>query len=388
MSRFLPLVCLSFAIAAVLDVVGSGAPLALRASGVPLSQLGWLQAIYLPTGLSFLFAPLVDRVRLLGRRQKTGWILVAMSCGDGFLALLALVRPAALGPFVLVSMAAGLAASVADLAGQALVVETFAADRRAWIVTARLVASSCGSAVGVLVIADVPGLTLSSAFVLVAAGSLILVSPMVSFPEKEVPVAIVSAAPIRCAWTAMGARAGVLGFYGVASIMLTTTPVLALVDLGVALPTAGFVGGPATTVSTTMTMIASTALLGSVPLRRQIAVLTVAVVASAALLVGALSWDATGLAVAASLLIVALDAGFNVPYVRLMYRWSDGDRVARDYALLSGFVFVISFPMRIAAPMLASLVGWRPFFVGGGLLYLAAGAILAAFSTQAAEPAR
>lgn len=94
------------------------------------------------------------------------------------------------------------------------------------------------------------------------------------------------------------------------------------------------------------------------------------------------------MAVAASLLIVALDAGFNVPYVRLMYRWSDGDRVARDYALLSGFVFVISFPMRIAAPMLASLVGWRPFFVGGGLLYLAAGAILAAFSTQAAEPAR
>ena len=41
-----------------------GLPPVLRARGLSVAQIGWTFALYLPIGLSFLWAPLVDRIRL------------------------------------------------------------------------------------------------------------------------------------------------------------------------------------------------------------------------------------------------------------------------------------------------------------------------------------
>ncbi len=60
---------------ATLGFLSGGAPLILRARGLDLAGVGLLQIINLPVGLTFLWAVLLDRVRLpfLGRRLAGSW---------------------------------------------------------------------------------------------------------------------------------------------------------------------------------------------------------------------------------------------------------------------------------------------------------------------------
>ena len=63
-AQLLPFLCLYVTFGTTLGFLISGAPLILRARGIDLAEVGFLQLINLPVGLTFLWAMLVDRLRL------------------------------------------------------------------------------------------------------------------------------------------------------------------------------------------------------------------------------------------------------------------------------------------------------------------------------------
>ncbi len=72
-----PFFCLYVTFGATLGFLSGGAPLILRARGVELAEVGLLQLINLPVGLTFLWAPLLDRLHLPILTHRIGWIVAA-----------------------------------------------------------------------------------------------------------------------------------------------------------------------------------------------------------------------------------------------------------------------------------------------------------------------
>ena len=70
----LPFFSLYITFGTTLGFLASGAPLILRARGVELAEIGLLQLINLPVGLTFLWAVAIDRLRLPGLPHRIGWI--------------------------------------------------------------------------------------------------------------------------------------------------------------------------------------------------------------------------------------------------------------------------------------------------------------------------
>lgn len=380
--RLVPLACLSFAMAASLDVVGSGALLALHAAGLPLAATGWLQLIYLPSGLSFLWASVLDRRRIAGLPRRAGWTLASMMAAAVLLAALGGIGTASLVVIVTIAFATSVCTSTAELSSQALIIETIPEEGRAWIVTTRLIASSAGSAASVIFATAVPGVSLRVVFVVVAIGCAVLTLPMLRYPEPRGRRRARPTAGRDAPWRLASLHAGVLSAYATASIMLTTTCGLALIDVGVDLPTVGLICGPATTLLSAVAMILSAAVVKRTALHRQILAASFAVPAAAVLLAFSTVTRSPSVGIVAALLVTTFDAALNVPYMRLVYRWSEGEQVAQGYAALSGAVFLLSFPARIVSPMLAAALGWPTFFAAALVLYLTAGSALAACAKE------
>ncbi len=58
-----------------MGVVNGGLPTVMRAQGIDISTAGWIYLLYLPFGLTFLWAPLIDRLRLPFLSRRIGWIV-------------------------------------------------------------------------------------------------------------------------------------------------------------------------------------------------------------------------------------------------------------------------------------------------------------------------
>ena len=372
----LPFACLYASFGLTFGLIGTGAQLLFRARGAPLAEVGWIQIIYLPVGLTFLWAGLVDRVRLPGFSPRVGWIVATQATTAALLLALSLGTDWPLTILGLLVMATSFAAATMDIALEALVVDTIAAVRRHEVTTAKLCGSAIGGMLGIGLVTILP-LSLSAALVLVAALDALCLLPILRYPEAPRAMATREARPnLGRRLRAILGHAAILGVYFGATTMVSDADGLALLDLHVALPVVGLLTGPfGRTVQIVMTLAAG-ALAVRVEGDRLVLALAGGVVLAGLLMALATATCDAALGIVAMAINAIFAAGLGVPVFTMIYRWAEGARAATDYALLFGVAFLAAMPARVGGPALAGLLGWPVYFVICVPLYAIAVALL------------
>jgi MFS transporter (putative signal transducer) len=374
---WLPFAGVYAAYGATFGVLGGGAPLVLRAHGMALAQVGLLQLIYAPIGIAFLWAPLLDRHGLPRLPHRLGWIGAGMIATALLLAALGASATWPVWAILIVAMAVSVTITTSDIALEALVVETVPRERRAVLTTAKLVALSLGTMVGVELATALPEtLSLSAALVVVAALVALLALPLVVVHEPRRARAAAASLRPPGSLRLLVRRAALLGAFYVPAILIITVPSLVLLDLHVSLPAVGFFTGTLTTTTGVAMTLAAGALMKRMPAHRIVAWLTAGVAATSLLLALAAALAAPRFGYAMATLLMVFEGGLGVPIFTIVYRWAEGEHAATDYAVLFGIAFLISFPVRVAAPMLAAAIGWPSYFLVAVPLYVVACAAL------------
>ena len=371
-----PFACLYATFGATFSLLGTGAPLVFRARGMPLGEIGWLQLITIPIGVTFLWAPLLDRVRLPSLPHRLGWIVTSQAATVALLLVLSRGTRWPVAALFALVLAISMAAATMDVALEALVVDTVARERRPPVTTAKLIGSSFGTMLGIALVTAFPQtIDLGRAVLIVALVDALLLLPILRYPEaaRRLSMTTSSAPPAQSAFArlrAVGGRGLVVGFYWTPAIMLGSTPSLALLDLGVSLPMVGLLTGPVTTaINVAMMLLAGWALM-RLAAYRLVLWLAAGVAMSGLLLAGATADHIASIGIGAALINILFEAGLGVPVFNMMYRWAEGSHAATDYSILFGIAFLVSFPSRVVSPMLAAALGWPLFFALSVPLYV------------------
>ncbi len=382
-----PFFCLYVTFGATLGFLSGGAPLILRARGVELAEVGLLQLINLPVGLTFLWAPLLDRLRLPFLSHRIGWIAAAQAASVLLLAVLSLGETWPLLALLALAIAACACVATMDIALEALVVETVPAGRRAFVASAKLCGASLGGILGVgVLVGSYDSLGWRGAVLACAALDALCLLPILGYRE----------APLRGAGGAAGTGAGperwsgslarlrrlagrvlVLGAYFAAAYLVAGPNTLALLDLGVPLGQVGTLTGTVLPAVNLVMALAAGWLAARFGTVRLIAAGALGVLASGGLMVVACAGRMPDLGVAAAVLSFVAGGFLGVPVFNMIYRWAQGPKPATDYALLFGAAFFAAMPLRVAAPALAGWIGWPGYFAATLPLYAAAVAWLA-----------
>lgn len=382
-----PFFCLYVTFGATLGFLSGGAPLILRARGVELAEVGLLQLINLPVGLTFLWAPLLDRLRLPFLSHRIGWIAAAQAASVLLLAILSLGETWPLLALLALAIAACACVATMDIALEALVVETVPAGRRAFVASAKLCGASLGGILGVgVLVGSYDSLGWRGAVLACAALDALCLLPILGYreapPRGAGGAAGTGAGPER--WSGSLARlrrlAGrvlVLGAYFAASYLVAGPNTLALLDLGVPLGQVGTLTGTVLPAVNLVMALAAGWLAARFGTVRLIAAGALGVLASGGLMVVACAGRMPDLGVAAAVLSFVAGGFLGVPVFNMIYRWAQGPKPATDYALLFGAAFFAAMPLRVAAPALAGWIGWPGYFAATLPLYAAAVAWLA-----------
>ncbi|TGD98348.1 MFS transporter [Methylobacterium nonmethylotrophicum] len=376
-----PFFCLYVTFGATLGFLSGGAPLILRARGLDLAEVGLLQLINLPVGLTFLWAALLDRVRLPFLGHRLGWIVAAQGATVALLATLSLGEHWPLAALLVLAIATCACSATMDIALEALVVETVPAERRAFVASAKLCGASLGGILGVgVLVGSYDALGWPAALLACAGLDALCLLPILAYPEARLRG--LGGAPESWSGSfgrlrALVGRIAALGAYFAAAYLLAGPNTLALLDLGVPLGRVGFLTGtilPAVNLAMALMAGGLAARFGTV---RLILLGGIGVLASGGLMAAACAIRAEGLAVTATILNYVFGGFLGVPVFNMIYRWAEGPRPATDYALLFGAAFFAAMPLRVAAPALAALAGWPAYFAAAMPLYAAALAWLA-----------
>ncbi|QGY03496.1 MFS transporter [Methylobacterium mesophilicum SR1.6/6] len=371
-----PFFCLYVTFGATLGFLSGGAPLILRARGVELADVGLLQLINLPVGLTFLWAPLLDRLHLPVLPHRIGWIVAAQGAAVTLLAVLSLGEHWPLPALLALAIAACACVATMDIALEAMVVETVPAAERAFVASAKLCGASLGGILGVgVLVGSYDSLGWRGAVLACAALDALCLLPILGYRETRLRGA--GGGPERLSGAlarlrVLAGRVVVLGAYFAASYLLAGPNTLALLDLDVPLGQVGFLTGTVLPGVNLVMALAAGGLAARFGTVRLIVLGALGVLASGALMAGACAVGSGALGIAATILSFVAGGFLGVPVFNMIYRWAQGPKPATDYALLFGAAFFAAMPLRVAAPALAGWIGWPGYFAATLPLYAAA----------------
>lgn len=378
----MPFFCLYITFGTTLGFLSGGAPLILRARGIELAEIGLVQLINLPVGLTFLWAYAIDRVRLPRLPHRIGWIALMQAAAIALLGVLSLGETWALGALLVVAVATCVCVATMDVALEALVVETVPTDRRPYVASAKLSGASLGGIAGAgLLIAYYDDLGWRAACLSVAGLNALCLLPILGYPEARRRRRDAAADRVPGSFArlcALAPRALVLGLYFGAMFVLTGVDSLVLLDLGVPLADVGFVTGSLSPIVNLVMAPLSGWLVRRVGTIRLMTVSALGVAAGGLLMLAACASGSARLGIAATILGFVGGGGLGVPVFDMIYRWAQGPRPAMDYALLFGAAFFAAMPLRVAAPAFAGQFGWPAYFVAAIPFYAVAFVLLRA----------
>lgn len=365
----------------VLGFVQGGVAPVLRSQGMPLSAMRWVYALYLPFGVAFLWAPLIDAWRWPWLGPRTGWILPMQALAVMATLAIAWIGPGHWGWLLALGLVATMAAATMDAALDALTVDRIAASRRTAAAAAKLGGISLGSILGGgVLVASYPTLQWSATLSLVAAlmaASSLPVLALVGADRRLAPAPIRPGLGRLLRQPGMGRRFIRLTLLAATLMALFSFNRLMLVDMGVPLEKIGSLLGTTAPLATALACLLAPAIQQRLGLRRAACLLAGLCLANAGLIWLALSLHQPSLLIAGSIMASAWAAALYVVVGGLILQWAHGEQAATDYALLYGVGRFLGTVCLMLLPGLIAHSGWPRFQVAIALAFaLAAYAFL------------
>ncbi len=352
-----------------------GLPPVLRARGLSVAQIGWTFALYLPIGLSFLWAPLVDRIRLPFLSPRISWIVLAQLATVAGLIAVAVLEHAPMVLLFGLGLLVAVAAATMDLALDALAVELTNAQRKPMAASLKLAALALGSMIGGGVFVAVLGrMGWQFTFLCVAALMLLSLVPVLGLVKQEGHhsaglqsqdkhwFACLRQAHMRRYLLLLVVCAGVI-------FPLSALNRVMLVDIQVPMEHIAWLVGSLQPIGLMAIALVATPLIRSLGRRATLALLTFAGVLCAGLLIVGYLQGWQTVAIVGTVGMSTVVGGLMVVYSALILRWSEGPQAATNYAVLFCGTRLSGIVMSVLAGKLVATMSW-PLFYGAGMAAL------------------
>lgn len=352
-----------------------GLPPVLRARGLSVAQIGWTFALYLPIGLSFLWAPLVDRVRLPFLSPRISWIVLAQLAAVAGLIAVAMLEHAPMVLLFGLGLLVAVAAATMDLALDALAVELTNAQRKPMAASLKLAALALGSMIGGGVFVAVLGrMGWQFTFLCVAALMLLSLVPVLGLVKQEGHHSASSQSQEKH-WFACLRQAHMRRYLlllvvcaGVIFPLSALNRVM-LVDIQVPMEHIAWLAGSLQPIGLMAIALLATPLIRSLGHRAALALLTLAGVLCTGLLIAGYLQSWQTVAIVGTVGMSTVVGGLMVVYSALILRWSEGPQAATNYAVLFCGTRLSGIVMSVLAGKLVATMSW-PVFYGAGMAAL------------------
>jgi MFS family permease len=353
----------------ILGFVQGGVAPVLRTLGMELSALRWVYALYLPFGLAFLWAPVVDSWRWPWLGRRTGWIIPMQWVSALAIVAMAFFEPAtgAWGMLLALGFVATIAAATVDVALDALTVEMMPQAQRAAAAGAKMGGISLGAVLGGgVLVAWYPRLGWHGTLLLIAAAAVLSCVPVFALVNKDRSLS--TRVPQHRAKLMQTLRKPNMGGRLLRLTLLVCTLLalfnfnrLLLVDMGVSLERIGSILGVIAPLANATACFLAPMLVRAMPVRRAAWLTTSICLASACLVWLGCLQASTTTAIVGSILTTAGAAALYVVLGSLMLEWATGQQAATDYALLYGVGRFIGTAALMILPGVVQSVGWSVF---------------------------
>lgn len=343
-----------------------GIPPILLSQGVDLQAMGWVIALYIPFGLTFFWAPVIDRISLPWLSHRIGWIALCQIVSSVLLIAIAFGSslPAA-GMFTL-GLAVCFAVATMDLALDALAVDMIGPKYRSVAAALKVSALALGGMLGGGILVGLfPRLGWKGTFFITALLPMMTIIPVLMLTQAE---KIIRRVPHRASLLVTFRRKGVLK--QLLQLSVATTFLIGLfyfqrpilVSMGASLEHIGWTLGtlsPMMNALAAMIIIPVMSRFGS--FRTLSLLLIMAAVAAAGTIISHDLADIDGVIVW-SLLQAAVCTALSVIIYALILKWAATDQSATDYAVLCGASRLLATLFLMGVPSVLPYISWGVFY--------------------------
>ncbi len=371
--------CLYMAFGLMTALLQGGLPPILRARGMTMEGIALTFALYLPIGLSFLWAPMVDRWAWPFLSRRIGWIVAAQAVAVAGLLVVAGMEAAALDALFAVGLVVALAVATMDLALDALVVETTGPEMKPLAAALKLAALSSGAMIGGGVFVGLlTHIGWAATFGLVAALMAVAVVPVLGLGAEDRAAAGKSRqepgdtpGSVRVFRIArrpdMLARLAVLVLIAAVIFPLSALNRVMLVDLGVSLERIGWLVGTVQPMGLLAVSLASAPLIRRLGSRGAFAAFSALCLICLGLMGAGYRLDIPDMAIVGAIGTAGGVGGMFVVLAALMLVWAEGDEVATTYAVLFSGSRLAGIVATVLAGGLVAGLDWVTFYALGAV---------------------
>lgn len=343
-----------------------GVPPILLSQGVDLQAMGWVIALYIPFGLTFLWAPLVDAIPLPWLSHRIGWIVLCQCISSLLLVAVAFGSslPAA-GLFAL-GLAVCFAVATMDLALDALAVDMTGARYRAMAAALKVSSLALGGMLGGgVLVGSFDRLGWEGTFLCTALLPLLTVIPVLTLTkaEKEQTRKLYRAS----LFITLKRKGAIKQLF---RLSVTTTFLIGLfyfqrpilVSMGASLEHIGWTLG---TLSPLLNAAAAVVIIPCMlkfgPLRTLSLLLFISVIAALGTVISVTTHTVNGVIIW-SLLQAMGSTALSVIIYALILRWAATEQSATDYAVLCGSSRLMATLFLMAIPSVLPYLSWGAFY--------------------------
>ncbi|MFK3971416.1 hypothetical protein ACI2KS_11885 [Pseudomonas sp. NPDC087358] len=173
-----------------------GVPPILMSRGVDLASMGWVIALYIPFGLTFLWAPLIDAKPLPWLSYRIGWIALSQCVSSALLVMIALGDGYSAQVLFGLGLAVCFAVATMDLALDALAVDIIGPQYRAMAAGLKVAALAFGGLLGGgVLVGSFDRLGWSGTFLLTAGLPLLTLLPVLALTRADQPRSLTRVRP-------------------------------------------------------------------------------------------------------------------------------------------------------------------------------------------------